>query len=208
MQLAYKIVLFNLWKRPKRAFNTINQYNLFKYQIHLFVLTGITNTVNRRFIDLADSTHDLLPTLLSSIVAGALLGWISLLIVSGLIYISGKWMKGQATSTEITNMVAFATVPFIISIVFTVVCVLLLRFLRFQDGTYAYFKSWSNNYYVIIKVHYYVNILINLYYLVLLAIGISAVQDFSIRKSFLNLFIGIAIIAVPIGLLILYIYIR
>jgi hypothetical protein len=208
MQLTYKLVLLNLWKKPKKAFNTINQYNLFKYQIHLFVFAGVTNAVSRRFIDLSDSRHNLLQTLASSIFAGALIGWIGLLVVSGLIYVIGKWIKGQATSTEITNMVAYATVPFVISFVFTAVCVLLLRFLRFQDGTYAYFQSWSNSYYVITKIHSYVNILISLYYFALLVIGISAVQNFSILKSLLNLLICIAVITLPIGLLILYINIR
>ena len=208
MQLAYKTALSNLWKKPKKSFNTINQYSLYKYQIHLFVLAGVTNAINRRFIDLADSKQELFLTLAGSAAIGALFGWFGLLIVSGLIYLTGKWIKGQATSTEIINMVAYATVPFFASLMFTLICILLLRVLGFHDGTYDYIRSWDNTYYVIIKVHYYVNILITIYYFVLLIIGVSVVQDFSIRKSMLNLIMCIGIIAVPIALIILYTSIR
>jgi hypothetical protein len=206
MQFAYKTTLLSLWKKPKKTFNTINQYGLYKYQTHLFIIAGINNTINRQFIDLADNKHELFSTLASSVAAGALFGWLGFLVVSGLIYITGKWIKGQATSTEITNMVSYATLPFLVSLAFTLICVLLLRVLGFQNGAYNYVRNWHNTYYIIIKIHYYVYILITIYYFILLTIGVSVVQGFSIRKSLLNLVMCIAIVVIPIALIILCIF--
>ncbi|MEN0055120.1 MAG: YIP1 family protein [Mucilaginibacter sp.] len=205
MQLAYKIALSNLWKKPKKTFRIINEYELYRYQIQLFVLAGITKVISRQFINLADARHELFLTLASSIAAGALLGWFGLLIVTGLIYITGKWIKGQASSTEIMNMVSYAVLPFCLSLIFTLLCVLIIRVLGFQDGSYDYIRNWDNIYYAIIKVHYYFDWLITAWYFVLLVIGISAVQGFSIWKSIMNFLICIAVIAVPVVLIILYI---
>jgi hypothetical protein len=89
-----------------------------------------------------------------------MVGWAGLLIVFGLIYITGKWLKGVAAFTDISNMVAYASTVFLTSLISTFVGMLTPILLGFQYNLYKDVdtNSWSNTYYLIIQLHRYLKL--------------------------------------------------
>jgi len=201
MELVYRTVLINIIKKPLKAFRVIYYYGLDKYKYLFLSIAGISYTINRQFFILADSRTHLLWPLAGAVGLGALLGWIGVALLSQLIYWSGTWIKGKGSSGDILNIASYAALPDILRIISALTCILLLRHFAYEDAQYPH--VWGNIYYTIVRLKFYFGWAITLYYFVLLVIGISVVQDFSIGKSILNLLLAISIVMVPLGLLLI-----
>ncbi|WP_462265150.1 YIP1 family protein [Mucilaginibacter sp.] len=208
MKSVYRTVIANLWRSPIRTFTVIDYFKLHNYHTTLFVLAGIVNVLNRNFIKLSDHRNNLLSNLLSSVLIGALAGWLGLLLFSGLVYLTGKWLKGQANFSDISNTVAYATLPCLVSLGLTICGIALLRLLGFEYNTYyyQYMQSWHYTSYGIIAIHRYINYALNFYYFVLVFAGLSVAQHYSITKSVINVLLAIGMIALPLALFIIVPY--
>lgn len=206
MNLVYKTVFRKIIVNPKKAFSTIDSYQLFEYKIHLFILAGINNALVRKWLEVADVSNNLFIELAKYIAIGAFAGWLPMLFVSWLLFLSGKWLKGGTEFMTIANLMGYAFFyPVILSLISTITSIIFLRLNGFVKNNY--FNNIDiklhNTFYLIIQLHRYLNWGFNFYYVVLMIIGISVVQGFTILKSVLNVFVAILIITIPLGVIVL-----
>jgi hypothetical protein len=201
------MVFANLFLKPRKTFTTIYNYELFKFQYHLFVLAGINNVLARKWIETADVSSNLIFKLMIDFAIGALFGWLPLLFLSWLLYLSAKWLKGKADFTTVYNISGYAvSLPAFISLLSTIVCILILRSNGYTksvniSGTNI---NWHQTFYIVVRIHLYLSWGLNFYYAFLTVIGISVVQEFTIVKSILNVLLAIMIIVIPLVIVIFF----
>lgn len=206
MNHVYKTVFLKIIFSPRKAFATIETYELFKYHYYLFGFAGINNILVRNWLDVADSSNNLLVKLIKYIAAGAFLGWLPLLFVSWLIFHSGKWLKGQAEFLTIANLMGYAFFyPVFLSLISTISNISFLRLNGFNKSDYYNNLDINSHstFELVIHIHRYINWGFNIYYAVLIVIAISVIQGFTIIKSMLNIFLAVLIIVIPLGLMII-----
>jgi hypothetical protein len=135
--------------------------------------------------------------LFTSIIAGALFGWMAYYFYAWLISVSGKWLGADTDSKTIRTVLAWASIPEIASLILMIPTVII-----FGEDT---FKSEISNYtplrvvmgITLLTLH----VALSIWTLVLAVIGIALVQGFSYGKAILNVVLAASLIIVPIGLL-------
>jgi|GEM_PF-3625833 hypothetical protein len=200
MNLVYRTVFVNLFKKPQKAFRLIFEYDLEKYQYHLLVIFGVTNVLNRQIFTLSDVRTNLFPNLVYAISIGGIGGWIGLFLLSLLIYASGKWLRGESNGEDIRMVLSYSTIVATINLVFIATCILLLRLNNYQLHHRVYTINDVN--YWVIKADFIVNIILNIYFLGLVTIGLAVVQGFSLLKGLLNVALAFLLVIAPLFILI------
>lgn len=203
MEDDYKDVFRNLIINPSKAFYDIIQYGLYKYKVPLLMLAGVTNALNKRMLALADWHENFFLNLITTVAIGAIAGWLGIFIVSWLVEIVGKWLKGQASFEDIFSVAAYATLPVIVMLASDLICIAILRSRGYaQNYRYVGLVDSGNINHIVLSINRYIGTLMNLYYLFLFVIGISVVQGFTKRKAALNLMIVVSGAVLLLGLLI------
>jgi hypothetical protein len=167
----------------------------------LLVFAGISRGFDQA---MSKSWGDDLPLwgiILIAVIAGGLVGWVSLWMYSDLISWTGKWLKGEGKTDSILRIISYAMIPSI------VVLVLLIP----QIGIYGneLFKSngdfASAGYETAIFVAGtgILAFLLGIWSFVFCVIGVPEVQKFSIGKSILNVLLPILVILIPIMIIVL-----
>jgi hypothetical protein len=199
MDYKYRTVFASLFPKPRKAFTTIYIYELFKFQYYLFVLAGINNVLTRKWLEIADVSNNFIMKLGIDFAIGALFGWMPILFISWLLYLTAKWLKGKCDFVTVYNIVIYAAcLPVLISLLSTVLGITLLRLNGNMKGI-----SVNNLDIIIIRTHLYLNWGLNLYYAFLVVIGISVIQQFTIIKSVFNIFLAVIIVAIPLTVIII-----
>jgi len=184
-----KEILTKIWTIPKPIFKYIHHYRYEKRLTLLLVLAGITNAFDKSFSKNIGSNNSIIETLIFSIIGGALLGWISYYIYSGLLRWTGSWLKGTASSDAILRVLVYASIPTITSLVLVLPKLLLI------NNTESNFYTPSN--YAIAIIDF----ILSVWTIVLSIAGIAEIQQFSIGKAIVNLLLPIFIILIPIFLI-------
>jgi len=187
-ELEFKDVFIRIWTEPRQVYIELLNHG-YKNDIHiLFFVSGIGALLN-----LGPSTFlDELPSIVKIIIqifAGGCLAIFLGYFTSFCIHLTGKWFKGEAAFRDILKVTALSYIPNI--------CILILElpfyffssyFSDIFQGNYATFASISTAISVL-------SVILSIWALVILVIGISVVQEFTIGKAILNmailLFIGI-----------------
>jgi hypothetical protein len=131
-------------------------------------------------------------------VFGGVFGWISYYIYAALLSWTGKWLKGKADTDSLLRMVSHAMIPLVISLV-----LLIPRILVFGNEMFRSEASLYETEVWFIVLYYcmsFIETILGLWSLVLIVIGISEVQKFSIEKSILNMILPVVILIVPIAI--------
>ncbi len=203
MERAYKTVLINIVKKPLKAFGTIYAFDLYKYQYVFLAIAGMAFTVSRQFYALADTRNTFFFPFVTSVVVGAIFGWVGIGIFSLLIYWTGTWIKGRATSRDIINIMAYASLTNTLILIIGLICIAALRFLGYSGVNYPH--VWGNTYYTIIQCYFYLTVIINILYIVLTTLGVSVAQGFSVKKGFFNVLLAALVLIIPITILVIVI---
>ncbi|MCB0661657.1 MAG: YIP1 family protein [Saprospiraceae bacterium] len=193
-------IFTQIWTRPRPVLEYIhrNQYN--KYRNILLVLLGISSAFDRAAMRSAGDNVELIVIIVTCIVGGGLFGWISYYIYAGLLSWTGKWLKGEADTSQIYLILAYASIPGIVSLVFLIPQIAILGNGVFQANT----ELVTSN--LIEEIIFYgaeiLEFLLALYSIVLSVIGVSVAQNFPIGKAILNVLLPILIIVLPLALII------
>lgn len=186
---------FSIWVRPKETVRYICETNVNLYIWYIYALAGFSTTlfyVTRYQIDVWLK-------LLLSLVLAIPVGFIAVAISSCLVYWSGKLIKGSASYSEIRTAILWSYIPKLVSLVlfFLFASVYGFDFVQVLEqnpvGTPVNLWIWS---YSIIEGA------LAIWTLVILLLGISEVQKFSVWMALLNLLIPAIIIIVGSLLLI------
>jgi hypothetical protein len=196
MSLVYRTVLINLLLKPKKAFGTIYAYGLYRYTWPFFVLMGISGKLGAKLFILADSRNEIFLQLSGYVVWGALVGWVGCWIFTMLISVTGKWLDGRADSDELFDITSYAAIASVITLLSTIICLYLLRHAGYTDDKYPH--TWDNIFYRIARAHHYINSAAGFYGFILLVIGVSVAQGFSIATGFINVLLPVLITAAAV----------
>lgn len=186
---------------PKSAFRFIHKYKHENQLKALLVLGGVSNAIDRAITNNSGDTMSLGALLGSALIFGGLFGWISYYIYSALISWTGGWLNGKARTSDILRVMAYATIPIVISLLLVVV----------QVGVFGieYFQSYIDldSHGIVKTIMYYActfaDVALALWSFILVVVGVAEAQNFSLGKSFLNILLPILVIAVPILLIVL-----
>lgn len=195
LSLTDKEIFTKIWTNPRQVFKYINETNYDKHLALLLVLTGITRTFDRAFLN-GESDTSLWATIVICIVVGAVLGWLTLYIYAGLLSWTGKWFNGIGNTSSILRILSYAMIPSIITLTFLIPEIGLYGAQIFKKDGVLISESWISNstiYALII-----LKIVLTIWSLILCVIGVSEVQNFPVGKSVLNLLMPIFIILIPI----------
>lgn len=199
--LTDKEIFTKIWLSPRKVFKFINDNQYDRYVYLLLALAGISRAFDRSISrDLGDNMS-LWGIIMLCVFVGGLLGWISYYIYAGLISWTGKWLKGEGNTGSILRILSYALIPMI----------LILILLIPQIGIYGkeLFKSNGDitSAGLIPNVIFYglmiLEVFLALWTIVLVVVGVSEVQKFTIGKSILNLVLPLLVIGIPILIIVL-----
>lgn len=193
-------IFTKIWTEPRRVFKFINDTQYEKYLYILMIFAGIVRAFDRASSKDMGDHSSLFSIVFGSVILGGMLGWISYYIYAALLSWTGKWLNGTGNTSSIYRMMAYAMIPSIMALVFV--------FLQIAVYGQDYFKSntdfLESNIIgsIVFWISFSMEILLSLASLVLMVIGLSEVQKFSIGKAIVNLILPIAFIVVPIVLIV------
>ncbi|MEM6262084.1 MAG: YIP1 family protein, partial [Bacteroidota bacterium] len=172
-----------------------------KFQVPLLVLAGITQTFDRAIAkDLGDK-FSLIGVLATCIIVGALLGWISFYFFSALLRWTGSWLNGLADFKAIIRMIAYAMTPSIVALVLLIPMIAIYGNEMFKaDGDIISGGIFSN---IMFYGAALLDAILGIWSLVLVVVGLSEIQQFSIGKAMLNMVLASVVIIVPLLLVVL-----
>ena len=203
--LTEEEIFTQIWFSPRKVFKYIDENKFDKYVYILLFLAGIVRAFDRASIDNTGNNLSLLTIVLTCIILGGLLGWISFYIYAALLSWTGEWLNGRGSTKSLLRMLSYSMIPSVIALLFLIPQILLFGNEIFQSNL-----DINVNGMLSVLVYYSTSILeiaLGIWTLVLLVIGISEVQKISIWNAILNMILPGIIIIVPIMIIILTIYV-
>lgn len=192
--------LFTLiWTSPRKVFRFIDTYRYSRHVTLLLVLGGIVRGFDRASQRNMGDTHSIEAIIGISVFGGALFGWISYYIYAALLSFSGKWLKGKGSTKSLVRMLAYASVPAIAGLILLIPQIAVYGNEVFKADGDTYSGGIVSN--ILFYGSLVGQIALWLWSLVLIVIGLSEVQKFSIGKAILNLLLPVLFIGVPLVLL-------
>jgi hypothetical protein len=201
IQLTDRDVFTKLWTSPRKVFRFILENKYDKYMYILLFLAGVESALNRASSsNLGDHSH-LIFILIGSLTVGGVFGWLTFYIYNALLSWTGKWLKGTANTNTLFRIFTYSVVPSVLSLVFLFIEIILFGNGVFQtDFDYLAMGIPAAIFFMIIST---IQITLSIWSVVLLVIGISEVQHFSIGKSIVSLLIPAFLIIIPVMVIVL-----
>ena len=187
-------LFLTIWTRSTETFNYIFKHCPTKYVNGIITGYGIANAIilNLLFFISHISLSISLMVILAPLIW--LLTWLGVYLQSVLMSWSGKWIGGRADLDQFVTVSAWSFVPAIASIFPIAIQAIVF------DNTYSYFQTNEQNVYLIVL--YYLILAartgLTLWSFVIFIKGTAVLQQFSFRKSILNVILALSIIIVPI----------
>ncbi|WP_445710680.1 Yip1 family protein [Flavobacterium sp.] len=194
--LTDKDIFIKIWTSPREVFKFINDNRYDKYVNVLLFFAGISRAFDRASLNEMGDRMSLLTILISCIIVGGLLGWISYYIYAALLSWTGKWIKGQGDTKSILRIISYAMTPAILALIFLIP----------QIGIYGneIFKSDGDmiSAGLVGNILFYGSFVLELslavWTIVFCVVGVSEVQKLSIGNAILNLLLPLLVFAIPI----------
>jgi hypothetical protein len=187
-------LLFKIWVQPTASLSYILTYNPKKYYIILLVLTGITNTIDRASTKNAGDNMSTFYVLLTSIIGGGLLGWMTVYIYAWGMSGTGKWLKGSANPEEFRIVTIWSCIPSISSLFLLIPQIFIYGDELFKSSPIVEYDFMIYLWYMFLGVE----MILGLWTIIIMVKGIALIQNFSIGKAILNLFLPGLVLLIPI----------
>lgn len=201
---SFENIFLNIWTKPKKVFLTVKDDQLNSTRHYLFILVGIVSSLIKNQENNAGESSSWFLIILLSIIGGGLFGWIGFYFYCLLLEWIGEWFNGKARKYQLNIALSYAQIPFITSIL-----VFLLGIIVFDQNyfkTNLEFEDYNSFSIVLYYTFKYIQYALSIWTMVLMVIAVSEVQQISIGKAILNLFLPFLMVAIPIILIICIIY--
>lgn len=189
-----------LWSEPRLVFRFIHDHHYDKYTHVLLILAAIVRGLDQAATKSMGDKMSLPAVLAISIIAGGIFGWMSYYIYAAMTSWTGKWLKGEADTTSLLRVLAYAMTPSILSLL-----ILIPQIAIFGNGIFQSEINLEDNN-TASSAFYYISLLVELtlgiWTLCFIVVGISEVQKFSIGKAILNLLLPALIILAIVTLIV------
>jgi len=168
-----------------------------KSLIWIICLFGVTVALEQASLRSAGDTVSLPIILVLSLVLGPLIGWLSWMLISGLVYWTGSWFGGTGSWEEVRTAVAWASIPFIAKLILWVPQLLLFgreMFTTVMPSLEVEHNPLMWAAFILLEL---VDLILTVWYYVVLSKSIGEAHDFSAWKGFFALIIGILLFLLP-----------
>ncbi len=174
-----------IWVRPRETIRKIVDHNPKFRFIPLSMIYGFSTLL--QLAETASLGEVMNPwlILLITLVLSPLYGMLMITISSGLLFWTGKWIKGKANYLQVRSAFAWSSVPLVLDIFFKLVTLGTFGDIVFISGVEGIepIGAWQT---LLIGTLFIVELVVLIWTLVILFIGLSEVQQFSIGKAVLN----------------------
>ncbi|MBV1923632.1 MAG: YIP1 family protein [Flavobacteriaceae bacterium] len=187
-------LLQTIWLKPTQTLKFILEHCPDKFVTGFLILGGVSRAIDRASNKSMGDTMDTWLVLTIAILAGGVFGWVSYYIYAWAMSYTGKWLKGKAESDKFKTILAWSLVPTIASLL-----LLVPELIIFGDDLFR--SEISNNSDTFIYSYVFfalLEVLLAIWSIVILVKGISIIQNFTIGKSILNMFLPGLVILIPI----------
>jgi len=182
-------IFSKIWLKPRPIFEYIDHTYYTRYLVLLITLIGIANVGGGVFEKSFSSTYDFYTSFLFSIFKGGLLGWIGFYVFAFLLSLTGKWLKGEASTNSMLLMSAHAYIPNILIMLFWIPRIILMDNIHVDIWEERPDPSLST--YFMKAILGIGELVLNIWSLVLLVVGVSVVQQFSLGRAIANVLLPI-----------------
>lgn len=161
----------------------------------LLILAGISESFSQT--EISNGNFSLFIIIAKCIIIGGFFGWIGYYIYAFLLSWMGTWLKGNGTKEEFLKIIAYSSIPVIASLF-----LVLIQIIVFGNDAFSHeidFSIYSSLNILIYWICLLVSFVLSIWSIILLIIGISELQQFSIGKSILNLILPAIVIIIPVG---------
>lgn len=184
-----------IWTEPRKTIRSIVGTDPKFGFILLCIIYGLPLALNlAQNMDLSTALP-MWAIIIAALVVCPFLGMIGISISSWLIQVTGRWIGGKANFLSVRAVVAWSNAPNIVSIL--VWCVLIGMF-----GMQIFNKSFSEGHFVGVQAGtlflvMLVETIVSIWGFVILLVGLSEVQGFSVWRAFANVIIPfVAVVAI------------
>ncbi|OIQ27225.1 MAG: hypothetical protein BM564_13100 [Bacteroidetes bacterium MedPE-SWsnd-G2] len=176
-------LIYSLIIHPKATLQYILEKCPSKYVFPLLLIGGIANVFQQASENGKGDHSSLEVIVISSIIAGAIFGWIGYFIFAWALSVTGKWMGGKANFEEFKTVLAWAQIPSIFYLILIVPQILIFGLDLFKTE----FSQESEVKDIIILGFALIELGLGLWSLVISVIGIKIIQGFNTVKAIVNL---------------------
>lgn len=166
----------------------------------LLVITGISRAFDKASQKGMGDTSGIAEIIITSVLMGGIFGWIAYYIYAAAISLTGRWLNGKGNTKSILPILAYASIPVSITLLFYIPDFLIFGTENFKSDTDI------SNFSIAANILFYCTVIataiLYIWTVVLTVIGVAEVQKFSIGKAILNILMPVLIIFVPLLLLI------
>jgi len=194
-------IFTHIWVSPREVFRYLEQFDHRRFIYPLMIISGIVNSLNQSVSKHLGDDFSFASILFIDILAGGLFGIAGFYFSSGILHWTGKWFRGKGSFDSMLRMMAYASIPAIINLLFCISLLFIFGKKLFTSELSQYIANSGLVFYYLLIL--FLQFVIAIWSLLISIIGISEIQKFSTGKAILNLLTAILIIAIPVVILIL-----
>jgi len=180
-----KNILEKVCTSPKQAFQFIDNYKYNKHVILLLILSGIVKALDKAETKSMGDNISIWGIIGFSLIIGLIFGLLLNYIYAFLASKTGEYLNGKASTDSILRVLAYSLIPAIISLFVYFVRILFYGNSIFQSTLLYSSDEFLNN--IISYIFIFIDLFLMVWSLILLVIGVSIVQKFSIGKAIVNI---------------------
>lgn len=188
-----------MWSRPREAIRAIIQYNpsfllpllYWVYGFPILLQTAQNLSLGGKF--------PLLASVIGAAIFAIVVGWIGINVGSALFYWTGKWIGGLGSCKEIRAAVAWSTVPSLLNGVIWIIQLSVFKsFLLTEQFLESQFVGVQMG---VVFVTTLAQTILAVWGFIMLLNALAEVQQFSIWKALLNVFLPVIVILVGLKII-------
>jgi hypothetical protein len=194
-------IFTEIWTSPKKVFRFLTEYEYNKHTVWLMIVGGALEALERNFS--GSGSFSIWLSVIGGMVLGAALGWIGYWIAAFLIGLTGKWIGGKGSTTQLLRVVAYATLPNIPAAFLLIPLIII-----FGEGVFADNIDIYQNGYISGAIYWSfigIQLVLGIWGIVITVAGVSVVQNLSPTMAFANLLLAFLVVAVPLLIIVLFI---
>jgi len=190
---------FSIWVKPRKTIRQILDRNPAQFVLLLSALSGIYRFLEQAAKRSLGDHFSLLGILILSVIAGSLIGMISVYISAAFFRWVGSWLGGTATSAEVRCAIAWSSVPDVVQIIiFCPVIILVGR--DYFTSSADWITPWAA---LLILAIGAIGMILFIWRGMIFVSVLAEVHQFSFWKGLLTAVLGLLIVIIPVGLLLI-----
>ncbi|WP_163936560.1 Yip1 family protein [Paraferrimonas sp. SM1919] len=197
MEQQLRHPLKEIWFYPREAIKALQLSDYSGFIIPLAVLSGITQGFSNNFA--SEYFESLTSMLLVTLIVASIAGIIGIYVSAWLLSMTGKWLGGKASFNSLVELSAWASLIQVLMLPLLILLMILMGN-GYVDSEYL-MENPSGLVITLLLIFSLASIVVGIWSLVVMCVGISELQGFSILRALANILLFLVIfVAVVVAL--------